>query len=87
MPADEVDRLLVARIRAGDATAWQECIARFVGRLLAFVDCRLRDGSPAHGKKGEARTNNNKGTIKPEWVLQPQQSSTRTNIINKHHST
>ena len=43
MPADEVDRLLVARIRAGDATAWQECIARFEGRLLAFVDCRLRD--------------------------------------------
>ncbi|MFM8582426.1 MAG: RNA polymerase sigma factor, partial [Planctomycetaceae bacterium] len=43
MPADEVDRLLVARIRAGDASAWQECIARFEGRLLAFVDSRLRD--------------------------------------------
>ncbi|MFM7159705.1 MAG: RNA polymerase sigma factor, partial [Planctomycetaceae bacterium] len=33
----------VARIRAGDASAWQECIARFEGRLLAFVDSRLRD--------------------------------------------
>jgi RNA polymerase sigma-70 factor, ECF subfamily len=43
MPSDEADKLLVARIRAGDQEAWAECIARFEGRLLAFVDSRLRD--------------------------------------------
>jgi RNA polymerase sigma-70 factor (ECF subfamily) len=43
MPADEADRLLVRRIRTGDKEAWAECIARFEGRLLAFVDSRLRD--------------------------------------------
>jgi len=43
MPADEADKLLVARIRAGDKGAWEECIARFEGRLLAFVDSRLRN--------------------------------------------
>ena len=37
------DRLLIARIRAGDEDAWAECIARFEGRLLAFVGSRLRD--------------------------------------------
>src|SRR6478736_6149071 len=41
--ADEADKLLVARIRLGDKDAWAECIARFEGRLLAFVDSRLRD--------------------------------------------
>ena len=41
MPADEADRLLVARIRQADAGAWGEFIARFEGRLLAFVDSRL----------------------------------------------
>jgi RNA polymerase sigma-70 factor (ECF subfamily) len=45
MPADEADRLLVARIRAGDKDAWAECIARFEGRLIAFVDSRLRNRS------------------------------------------
>lgn len=43
MPADEADKLLVARIRSGDKGAWEECIGRFEGRLLAFVDSRLRD--------------------------------------------
>ncbi len=41
MPADEADRLLVQCIRQGDAVAWEECIARFEGRLLAFVESRL----------------------------------------------
>lgn len=45
MPADEADRLLVARIRDGDAAAWEECIGRFEGRLLAFVDSRLGNRS------------------------------------------
>src|SRR5258708_24020103 len=43
MPALDADRLLIARIRAGEEDAWAECIARFEGRLLAFVDSRLRD--------------------------------------------
>jgi RNA polymerase sigma-70 factor (ECF subfamily) len=43
MAADNADQLLVARIRSGDKDAWAECIARFEGRLLAFVDSRLRD--------------------------------------------
>ncbi len=41
MPADELDRLLVARIRQGEPEAWEECISRFEGRLLAFVESRL----------------------------------------------
>jgi RNA polymerase sigma-70 factor (ECF subfamily) len=36
------DLLLVQQIRAGDETAWNELIARFEGRLLAFVESRLR---------------------------------------------
>jgi RNA polymerase sigma-70 factor (ECF subfamily) len=33
---------LVEQIRAGNEAAWGELIARFEGRLLAFVDSRLR---------------------------------------------
>lgn len=33
---------LVEQIRAGNEAAWNELIARFEGRLLAFVDSRLR---------------------------------------------
>ncbi|MGQ0636307.1 MAG: RNA polymerase sigma factor [Planctomycetaceae bacterium] len=43
MAADEAIRLLVARIRSGDKNAWADCIAQFEGRLLAYVDSRLRD--------------------------------------------
>ncbi|HZZ73040.1 MAG TPA: RNA polymerase sigma factor [Pirellulales bacterium] len=39
------DELLVSRIRAGDDEAWEELIARFEGRLLAFVEGRLRNRS------------------------------------------
>jgi RNA polymerase sigma-70 factor (ECF subfamily) len=42
MPSDS-DRLLVQQIRAGDSRAWDGLIARYEGRLLAFVDRRLRD--------------------------------------------
>ena len=45
MAVVEADRLLVARIRRGEPTAWQECIARFEGRLLAFVKARLQNHS------------------------------------------
>ena len=42
MPS-ESDRLLVQQIRRGDAGAWEDLIARYEGRLLAFVERRLRD--------------------------------------------
>ncbi len=39
--AAQSDQLLVARIRSGESDAWNELIARFEGRLLAFVEGRL----------------------------------------------
>ena len=42
MPS-ESDRLLVQQIRRGDAGAWEDLIARYEGRLLAFIERRLRD--------------------------------------------
>jgi len=41
--SSESDRLLVQQIRQGDARAWEHLIARYEGRLLAFVDRRLHD--------------------------------------------
>src|SRR5260370_27765567 len=41
--SSEGDRLLVQQIRQGDARAWDALIARYEGRLLAFVDRRLHD--------------------------------------------
>ncbi len=35
------DKIVVERIRAGDTDAWGELIARYEGRLLAFVRSRL----------------------------------------------
>ena len=43
----ETDALLIHRIRAGDSEAWYELIARFEGRLLAFVESRTRHRSAA----------------------------------------
>jgi RNA polymerase sigma-70 factor (ECF subfamily) len=37
----ESDRLLVDRVRSGQDDAWRELIARFEGRLLAFVEARI----------------------------------------------
>jgi len=54
MPADESDKLLVARIRRQEPAAWQECIDRFEGRLLAFADSRLRDRAAAEDVVQEA---------------------------------
>jgi RNA polymerase sigma-70 factor (ECF subfamily) len=42
MPS-ESDQLLVRQIRQGDSRAWDGLIARYEGRLLAFVERRLRD--------------------------------------------
>src|ERR1700754_1793865 len=43
MATSDVEALLVRQVRAGDASAWQQLIERYEGRLLAFVDSRLRD--------------------------------------------
>ena len=48
MPADDLDRLLVAQIRRGEPGAWEECIARFEGRLQAFVESRLTAPNLSH---------------------------------------
>ena len=41
--SSESDRLLIQQIRQGDARAWEHLIARYEGRLLAFIHRRLRD--------------------------------------------
>src|SRR5260370_5745252 len=43
MAVTETDSLLVRHVRAGNAEAWRQLIERFEGRLLAFVDSRLRN--------------------------------------------
>jgi RNA polymerase sigma-70 factor (ECF subfamily) len=39
----EADSLLIQRIRQGDSDAWGDLISRYEGRLLAFVESRLRN--------------------------------------------
>ena len=41
--SSEADRLLIDQIRQGDPRAWENLIARYEGRLLAFVERRLHD--------------------------------------------
>src|SRR3954471_12938177 len=41
--ASDSDRLLIQQIRQGDSRAWETLIARYEGRLLAYVQRRLRD--------------------------------------------
>ena len=43
MATTDTDALLIRQLRARDAGAWRQLIERFEGRLLAFVDSRLRD--------------------------------------------
>src|SRR5215211_1091350 len=45
MATTDAERLLIRQVRAGEAPAWRQLIERFEGRLLAFVDSRLRDRS------------------------------------------
>ncbi len=45
--ANESDVLFVARIERGEEAAWRELIARFEGRLLAFVEGRAARRSAA----------------------------------------
>lgn len=39
----EADTLLIQRIRRGDSDAWGDLISRYEGRLLAFVESRMRN--------------------------------------------
>jgi RNA polymerase sigma-70 factor (ECF subfamily) len=41
--ASDSDRLLIQQIRKGDSRAWETLIARYEGRLLAFVERRIHD--------------------------------------------
>src|SRR5918997_4256745 len=43
--SSESECLLIQQIRQGDARAWDHLIERYEGRLLAFVERRLRDRS------------------------------------------
>ncbi len=53
-PASQTDLLLVQRVRAGEADAWEELIARFEGRLLAFVEHRTQNRAAAEDVVQEA---------------------------------
>lgn len=45
--AADIDALLIDRIRRADSAAWDDLIARFEGRLLAFVESRLGNRTTA----------------------------------------
>ena len=47
MAASPTETLLISRIRAGEADAWNEFIARFEGRLLGFVARRVGNQAAA----------------------------------------
>ena len=47
MCSSEVDALLIGRVREGNAEAWTELIARYEGRLLAYVEGRTRNRAAA----------------------------------------
>jgi len=51
---DDSDTLLVQRVRGGEPGAWEQLIARYEGRLLAFVDSRLRNRAAAEDVVQEA---------------------------------
>ena len=42
MSGNQTDNVLIDRIRSGDADAWNDLIARYEGRLLAFAESRIR---------------------------------------------
>lgn len=45
MSSSAADQLLVEQISQGDDSAWETLIGRYEGRLLAFVESRLRNRS------------------------------------------
>ncbi len=50
----EADALLIKRIRSGDSDAWSDLITRYEGRLLAFVESRLRNRAASEDVVQEA---------------------------------
>ncbi len=54
MSSDDSDLLLVQRVRQGDSVAWEQLIARYEGRLLAFAESRLRNRAAAEDAVQEA---------------------------------
>jgi RNA polymerase sigma-70 factor, ECF subfamily len=50
----QTDNLLIDRIRSGDSDAWNELIARYEGRLLAFVESRTKHRGVAEDLVQEA---------------------------------
>ena len=48
------DAFLIEQIRAGDASAWQSLIDGYEGRLLAYVDSRIRNRSTSEDIVQEA---------------------------------
>ena len=53
-PTAEDDRVLIARIRRGEASAWSDLINAYEGRLMAFVDSRLANKSASEDIVQEA---------------------------------
>ena len=47
MSSHDADSLLIERIRRGESQAWDDLIARYEGRLLAFVESRLGRRGPS----------------------------------------
>jgi RNA polymerase sigma-70 factor (ECF subfamily) len=45
--SSQSDAILTRRIRSGEPEAWSELISRFEGRLLAFVESRVRNRAVA----------------------------------------
>lgn len=43
MAISQSDRLLISQIRSGDPDAWKSLVQKYEGRLLAFVEARIRD--------------------------------------------
>ncbi len=54
MVADASDLLLVQRVRSGGSEAWEQLIARFEGRLLAFAESRLNNRAASEDVVQEA---------------------------------
>jgi RNA polymerase sigma-70 factor (ECF subfamily) len=54
MTVSQADVLLIQRIRQGDGQAWTDLIARYEGRLLAFVESRLGRRAPSEDIVQEA---------------------------------
>jgi RNA polymerase sigma-70 factor (ECF subfamily) len=50
----DADSLLIERIRRGEGDAWTDLIARYEGRLLAFVESRLGRRGPSEDIVQEA---------------------------------